>query len=84
LDKQELAMADTVGLDDAKADLAQLVERAASGEEIVISKNGIPLARLMPLPSHGARRPAGVLGVVTIGAAFDDPLPDEIQDAFAG
>jgi prevent-host-death family protein len=63
---------------------AQLVERAASGEEIVISKYGIPLARLMSLPSRGARRPAGALGGVTIGAAFDDPLPDEIQDAFAG
>ncbi|MGB8843696.1 MAG: type II toxin-antitoxin system prevent-host-death family antitoxin [Aliidongia sp.] len=75
-------MADTVSLDDAKAQLALLVERAASGEEIVISRNGIPLARLMPLPSRNTRRPAGALGIVTIDAAFDEPLPDEILDAF--
>jgi prevent-host-death family protein len=84
MDKQELTMADTVSLDDAQAQLARLVERAASGEEIVISRNGIPLARLMPLSSQSTRCPAGALGIVTIGAAFDDPLPDEIEDAFAG
>jgi prevent-host-death family protein len=84
MDNQEPAMADTVSLDDAQAQFAQLVERAASGEEIVISRNGIPLARLMPPASHNARRPAGALGVVTIDAAFDDPLPDEILNAFSG
>jgi prevent-host-death family protein len=57
LDKQELTMADTVSLDDATTDLSQLVERAASGEEIVISKNGIP-ATLTPAGAVPPLRPS--------------------------
>ena len=78
-------MVETVSLYDAKTHLSQLVDRAAEGEEIMISKNGRVLARLMPLPFKGARRtPAGALGVVTVRADFDDPLPPEIQAAFEG
>ena len=78
-------MADTVSLYDAKTYLSQLVDRAADGEEIMISKNGKPLARLMPLASKGTRRtPAGALGVIAIRPDFDDPLPPEIQAAFDG
>jgi prevent-host-death family protein len=78
-------MAETVSLYDAKTHLSQLVDRAAEGEEIVISKNGKPLARLMPLASRGARRvPAGALGVVTIRADFDAPLPPGIRAGFEG
>jgi prevent-host-death family protein len=78
-------MTETVSLYDAKTHLSQLVDRAAEGEEIMISKNGKPLARLMPLASKGVRRiPAGALGVVRIGPDFDDPLPAEMQAAFEG
>ena len=35
-------MTETVSLYDAKTHLSQLVERAAEGEEIMISKNGKP------------------------------------------
>ena len=78
-------MPDTVSLYDAKTHLSQLVDRAAAGEEIVISKHGVPLARLVPLPFKGARRvPAGALGPVTIQPDFDAPLPLELQDAFEG
>jgi prevent-host-death family protein len=78
-------MAETVSLYDAKTHLSQLVDRAAEGEEIMISKNGKPLARLMPLACKGARRtPAGAVGVITIGPDFDAPLPPDIQAAFDG
>ena len=36
----------------AKTQLPDLVERAAAGEEIVISKNGVPFAKLVPLPNR--------------------------------
>jgi prevent-host-death family protein len=78
-------MTETVSLYDAKTHLSQLVDRAAEGEEIMISKNGKPLARLMPLASRGPRRiPAGALGVVRIGPDFDAALPADIQAAFEG
>jgi len=33
----------------AKTHLSRLVDRAASGEEIIIAKNGKPMAKLVPL-----------------------------------
>jgi prevent-host-death family protein len=82
---QEPAMTETVSLYDAKTHLSQLVDRAAEGEEIMISKNGKPLARLMPLANSGVRRlPAGALGIVRIGSDFDDTLPPAIQAGFEG
>jgi prevent-host-death family protein len=35
---------------EAKNQLSSLVDRAASGEEIVIAKHGRPLAKLVPVP----------------------------------
>ncbi|MBZ5582807.1 MAG: type II toxin-antitoxin system prevent-host-death family antitoxin [Acidobacteriia bacterium] len=37
---------------DAKSSLSRLVKRAASGEEILIAKNGKPMARLTRLSNH--------------------------------
>ena len=34
---------------EAKTKLSQLVERAEAGEEIVIARNGTPVARLVPV-----------------------------------
>ncbi|NUB14257.1 type II toxin-antitoxin system prevent-host-death family antitoxin [Azospirillum brasilense] len=39
-----------ISLYDAKTHLSGLVERAAAGEEFVIAKNGVPMAKLVPLP----------------------------------
>jgi prevent-host-death family protein len=72
-----------VNLYEAKSQLSRLVDRAAAGEEIVIAKGGRPLARLVPLAARTAPREFGFLaGQVRVGADFDDPLPDEIADAF--
>jgi prevent-host-death family protein len=70
---------------DAKTNLSQLVDRAAAGEEIVIAKNGVPQARLVPLPRNATpRRPGGWEGQVTIADDFDAPLPAELLAAFKG
>ena len=48
-------------LDEAKDQLSSLVDRAASGEEIVIAKHGQPVAKLVPIPvvKKGPREPSG-------------------------
>jgi prevent-host-death family protein len=69
-----------VSLYDAKTHLSGLVDRAAAGEEIIISKNGAPKARLVAFGSReGRRKPAGALGLTYIAEEFD--APDEIVDA---
>ena len=69
----------------AKTNFSKLLVRVANGEEIVIAKAGRPLARLVPLARRTTPRPLGLLaGQVTVGADFDEPLPDDIDQAFAG
>lgn len=72
-----------VGMHEAKTKLSQLVARAEAGEEIVIARNGKPVARLVPVAStnsvaavHGALR-----GRVHLAEDFDE-LPDDIAEAF--
>jgi prevent-host-death family protein len=68
---------------DAKTNLSQLVDRAAAGEEIIIAKNGVPLARLVPLEQRATpRQPGGWEGRVTIADDFDEPLPADILAGF--
>ena len=63
-----------VSLSDAKAHLSSLVEYAAAGTEIVILKNGVPRARLVPMrPRHEPRQPARGMGVTYIASDFDAP-----------
>jgi prevent-host-death family protein len=68
---------------EAKTNLSQLVERAAAGEEIIIAKNGVPLARLVPLEVRSVpRTPGGWEDGVRISDDFDAPLPADLLAAF--
>jgi prevent-host-death family protein len=65
---------------DAKTHLSELVDKAAGGEEIVIAKHGVPMARLVPLATAKRKRePGGWEGKVRISKDFDAPLPDNVM-----
>jgi prevent-host-death family protein len=72
-----------VNLYEAKTNLSKLVSRAEAGEEIVIARNGVPVARLGPLKPR-RRKLGGWEGRVVIADDFDAPLPDDLLDAFEG
>lgn len=70
---------------EAKTHLSKLVERAASGEEIVIAKAGKPVARLMPISAKAGERKSGMWkGKAWIDDDFNAPLPEEILHSFEG
>ena len=71
----------TIGVHDAKTQLSRLLQRAAAGEDVVITRDGEPVARLVRI--GGAEpRPLGLdAGTVTIAPDFD-ALPDEVIAAF--
>jgi prevent-host-death family protein len=72
-----------VNVHEAKTHLSRLLARVAAGEEIIISKAGTPVARLVPF--HGLRKkrvPGLDHGKVWIAEDFDAPLPPEIQKLF--
>ena len=74
-----------LNLYEAKTSLSKLVDRAASGEEIIIAKAGRPLAKLVPLHHKPpTRKPGGWKGKLSIADDFDAPLPKTLLDAFEG
>ncbi len=65
--------------------IARSVFCTVKGEEIVIAKAGVPLAKLISaVKQKGKRKPGGWEGKIRIADNFDDPLPVEFQAAFEG
>jgi prevent-host-death family protein len=70
---------------EAKSHLSQLIAQVErTGQEIVIRRHNMPVARLVPFrPVVAPRQLGGWEGQVVIGADFDD-LPDDVAAAFGG
>jgi prevent-host-death family protein len=75
-------MTKSVGVHDAKTHLSRLLEDVAAGEEVVITRRGEEVARLVPARVHTARRLGMDRGKFVVPEDFDAPLPDEVLDAF--
>jgi antitoxin (DNA-binding transcriptional repressor) of toxin-antitoxin stability system len=69
-----------INFQEAEEQLSQLLDRAHSGEEVVIFKGGEPYARLCPLAPPVPRTPGLLKGA--LGSAFFDPLPDDELEAW--
>ncbi len=75
-------MASSVALSEAQSRLAELMNRAENGEEIVIERAGRAGIRLVPVAvgeKTVARRVGGknLLGVTYIAPDFDAPMSEE-------
>jgi prevent-host-death family protein len=69
----------------AKTQLSRLVDQANAGEEVVITRQGRPVARLVPAAAAKPRKPGLLEGRgYWIADDFDAPLPDDLQDLFEG
>jgi len=80
-----MAMKKVFSVTEAKAQFSKLVRRVAAGEEITITKQDVPVARLVPVEAKKGKRRLGFYeGKLTIPGDFDAPLPDDILDAFEG
>ena len=67
----------TVTVHAAKTNLSKLLARVEAGEEIVIARGKIPIARLTPIHAPPAARHFGALkGVVSVGPEFFEPMTD--------
>jgi prevent-host-death family protein len=81
----ELVHLNSVNVSEAKTHLSRLLERVERGEEIVIARAGVPVAKLVPWASATHRR--GMLGryrgQIWMSDDFDSPLPSEVFPGFA-
>lgn len=69
----------------AKTQLSRLIDRAIAGEEVVITRHGKPVARLVSTGAAREPRKLGLLkGRVRVAGDFDAPLPEELLSAFEG
>lgn len=75
-----------VNMHEAKTHFSELIERIRMGEEIVIARNGKPIARLVPYETGTApRRELGSMrGQIWMADDFDAPLPPEVLAEFLG
>ncbi len=73
-----------VSVHEAKTHLSRLLRRIASGEEVMISRSGKPVARLVPIRGEPSRQLGLDAGKVRIADDFDAPLPEDVLRAFEG
>jgi prevent-host-death family protein len=66
---------------DAKTNLSRIIERVEHGEEIIISRAGSPVAKVVPLTRRVDRAGRGSLrGKLAVAADWDS---DEVNEAIA-
>jgi prevent-host-death family protein len=73
-------MAQIIDIHDPAANLPELVERVGNGEEIVIERDGKPVAVLTPAPENAPKKQGRSLlglfeGQFKMTDDFDDPVP---------
>ena len=70
----------TVNVHEAKANLSRLLARVETGEDVVIARNGKPVARLVSCNPGNKPQPDVLKGKIVIDDSFFDPLPkDELR-----
>lgn len=64
-------------ISEAKAELSALIDAVSKGEEVLIGKAGVPVARLVRYAGAAAKRTPGALkGRIEIHGDFEELLPD--------
>lgn len=71
-----------VGVHEAKTNLSRLLRRVAGGEEVLITRSGEPVARLVPVRNRRRRLLGRDAGRIAIAADFDAALPAEVLADF--
>jgi prevent-host-death family protein len=67
----------TVAIEQAQRELARLIDDVALGERIVITRNQLPVAELVPV-THPAPKPTfgSAKGMVRMSEDFEAPIED--------
>jgi prevent-host-death family protein len=67
----------TVAVEHAQRHLAELIENVALGEHVLITRDQVPVAELVPVASAGPRPMFGsAKGMVAMSEDFNAPLDD--------
>lgn len=67
---------------EAKAHFSALIKRAEAGEEILVTRDGAPVARIVPVKTEKERSFANDEGLGFVADDFNEPLPPELLKQF--
>ena len=69
----------TVDVQEAQANLKELLSLVQRGTEVILTEGNIPLARLVPVALPPGQRKAGLhTGAIWTSDDFDEPLPESL------
>ncbi|EQD49209.1 prevent-host-death family protein [mine drainage metagenome] len=72
----------SVNIKDTQVELLDIIHRLVPGDEIIITENERPIARLLPMSAkipRPARRLGTLRGTVKMASDFDAPLEDFLE-----
>ena len=72
-----------VNVHQAKTHLSQLLQDVEQGNEVVIARSGVPIARLVPwqAPAQRVAAPGAMRGQIELRDDFDAPLDGLFEEA---
>lgn len=72
-----------IGIHEAKTNLSKLIPAVLSGEEVIITKSGQPMVKIVPIEENGSKRQVGIYaGKIKYNYNFEDPLPVDVIEDF--
>lgn len=71
-----------VNIHEAKTHFSKLLQRVAAGEEVIISRAGRPVAKIVPVGNRAPRKFGIDRGIFEVPDDFDAPLPADVLDTF--
>jgi prevent-host-death family protein len=70
---------------DAKTNLSRLLQETTAGEQVIIMRDGEPVAELIPYRARSRKRQLGfAAGQIEMSPGWDRPMTDAEAEAFAG
>jgi prevent-host-death family protein len=72
----------SVNIHEAKTQLSRLIAQVETGEEILICRDGKPVAKLIPAPQKKRASFGFAKGTVRVVGDINDPMPDDWLDKF--
>ncbi len=74
-----------VNVHEAKTNFSKLLQRVILGDEIIIARAGVPIAKLVRYVAKKPKRELGKYrGQIWVADDFDGPLPNDILAGFLG
>ena len=71
-----------VNVGEAKTNLSRLLAQVEAGEDVVIARNGKPVARLVRFQRQGRPQFGSWKGRIVLDDGFFDPFPEEELSAW--